>query len=522
MRRSVAWLVVRRYLFLAFIGLPVVVVFRPLDLYGAVPIKRFLVLAAPIACAYSGAVLGYHRFASLLLRSRRRPMVGPGRNSRHTFVRLAAFLAVAVFLMVLVRAGANEYLVTIVSGMVAYVSILYSLDRLLFLGLFGLDVVAVCSLVRWFRRPKRRIWQAGLFVWLYFWCALVFFSAFKAGPTAAHCKGLGPHSVGVRVLLSREGLGSLAGQEEGLPYDVVAGADGRYLVASLKRTDFRPGALVKIDLEKGAVVGVLPVGDPSSGLMEFPEQLACDSDGHEVFALVYSPGRYRLLVVDGLGEEFRVARTIPLPGEPNGVFFNKKERTVFVSLTGKAPWSGVVIDAKGSDIHISKTLPRGGHSDANYDLIFDANFDVGFRSNLTGDKLLQIDPCGYNVVRSKYLLWPLVGLAMDETGGRIYAASPLTYSVFEIDRATLGLIGSIPVTGGLSHLALDPHLRELYVGYYGGRVEAVDLDSKKRLWTVEVGRMLRKIRYHEKMKSLFVSSGCGIFEIITSDVALGK
>jgi len=86
----------------------------------------------------------------------------------------------------------------------------------------------------------------------------------------------------------------------------------------------------------------------------------------------------------------------------------------------------------------------------------------------------------------------------------------------------LGLIGSIPVTGGLSHLALDPHLRELYVGYYGGRVEAVDLDSKKRLWTVEVGRMLRKIRYHEKMKSLFVSSGCGIFEIITSDVALGK
>ena len=518
--RSVAWLVVRRCLLLVFIGVPAVVVFRPLDLYGTLPIKRFLVLAVPVACAYSGAVLGYHRLASLLLHSRYRAAAYLLRATRHAYGKLALLLAAAVSLMVWAPRFTNEYLLTIPSQIVVYASILYALDRALFFGLFGLDLVLVCSLVRWFRAPKRRIWQAGLFVWLYFWCALVFFSAFKAGPAAAHCRGLGQRSAGVRVLLSREGLGSLVGQQESLPYDVVAGADGRYLVASLKRTDFRPGALVKIDLEKGVVVGLLPVGDPSSGLMEFPEQLACDPDSHEVFALVYSPGRYRLLVVDGLGEGFRVAATIPLPGEPNGVFFNKKERTVFVSLTGKAPWSGVVIDTKGSDIHISRSLPRRPASDADYDLVLSAALDAGFRSNMgPGDKLLEIDPRTYSVVRGTYLVWPLFGLAVDEQRGRLYAASPLTYSVFEIDCTTLGLIDSIPVTGGLSHLALDPHLRELYVGYYGGRVEAVDLDSKKGLWTVELGRMLRKIRYHEKTKRLFVCSGCGIFEIDPAKVS---
>lgn len=518
--RSTAWLVVRGYFLLVFLGVPVVVVFRPLDLYGAVPIKRFLVLAVPVACAYSGAVSIYRRLAAALARSRSRWIVGLDALFGRTFGKFALILAGAVSLMAWVPGFTNEYLLTIPSQIVVYASVLYSLDRVLFLGLFGLDLVLVCSLVRWFRTPRRRIRQAGLFIWIYFWCALVFFSAFKAGPPAAHCKGLERQSGGVRVLLSRESLGSLGGQEESLPYDVVAGADGKYLVASLKRTDFRPGALVKIDLEEGAVVGVLPVGEPGAGLMEFPEQLACDPDGSEVFALLYSPGRYRLVVVDGLGEEFRVAATIPLPGEPNGVFFNKKGGTVFVSLTAKSPWSGVVIDTKGPEVHISKTLPRRPDSDANYDLVMSPALDAGFRSNMgPGDKLLEIDPRTYDLVRSKYFLWPLFGLALDEQTGRLYAASPLTYSVFEIDCATLGLIDSIPVTGGLSHLALDPLRRELYVGYYGGTLEAVDLVSKKGLWTVELGRMLRKIRYHEGTKRLFVCSGCGVFEVVPAKVS---
>ncbi len=503
----------RLYGLVALIGAPLIPIFLFIYLYGYGPLITFLRVAFFFTLFLSLALSWWRHFTDARRVLRTWPPAYVRKAWKRIYVKIFALFACVALVAKLSPHFLNDYLLHIPAHLIVYVAILYSLDRPLFLLLLVLDALLIFFLARVLRFPKRTLFRVGLFVWVYFCFAQIFFVAFKYGPTPTSCSKI-VLQPGLRVLLSRSQIQALEGQEKSLPYDTVVSNDGRYLIASLKRIDFKPGALVKIDVERATVVGLLAVGDGQPGRMEFPEQLAIDPEQDELYALVYSPGHYRVLVVSGYGESLHKEGSIPLPGEPTYVFANLRDKNIFVPLTDKAGYKGVVIDTTSRQI--VKKLPRETHSDANGQLVTTGEYEKVYQASFgPGDKLFEIDPSTYQTIRSKYLVWPLVSLVFDDKEQKLYAASPLTYSVFEIDPRTLERIASLSVRGGLSHVQLDQERRVLFVGSYAGTVQALDLTTKKSLWEFKAGRMLRNIRYDQQSRRLFVCSGCGIFEIDT-------
>ncbi len=280
--RSLLKSFLRLYGLVALIGAPLIPIFLPIDLYGYGPLITFLRVAFFFTLFLSPVLSWWRHFTdarSILLIW---PAAYVRKAWKRTYVKIFALFACVALVAKLSPHFLNDYLLHIPAHLIVYVAILYSLDRPLFLLLLVLDALLIFFLARVLRFPKRTLFRVGLFVWVYFCFAQIFFVAFKYGPTPTSWSKI-VLQPGLRILLSRSQIQALEGQEKSLPYDTVVSNAGRYLIASLKRIDFKPGALVKIDVERATVAGLLTVGDGQPGRMEFPEQLAIDPEQDQVY-----------------------------------------------------------------------------------------------------------------------------------------------------------------------------------------------------------------------------------------------
>jgi len=493
----------------SFLGVPVIIMMYPTDIYGVGLICEFLGWSFGILFLISLAVRLWT--TSSFNAAGTVGSLPPAIHSKASYVfrklgkSLWSKIGLAVLIIILIP--------QVIFGpfLFVYVSILYSLDRFLFFVFFLLAVLAVSFSVRFFNFPKTTFWRLGLLVWLYLCLSLVFFTVFKWGPRPGSCEKYYDQR-GVRAVLTREQLRMIEGQERSLPYDSVMSGDGRHLIVSLKRTDAEPGALVKVDIQRREVVSILMTGNRESKRNEFPERLAISQQRKEVYALVYSRDHHSVLVADYSDDGLRIKEVIPLPGEPRNVFVDLRNHNLILMLTDKPPYRIVLYDME--TLQPIRKLSRSPHSDADQFMAFSNDHKWIYLASMgLTHKLFEIDTDTYETVRRKYFFWPFLGIALDEPGGMIYCSSPLTYEVYKIDRAAFELVEKIPVAGGLSDLDIDPELRQLYNGYYGGTLEITDLDSGELMGSIKLGHLLRNIYYDRRAKRLFACSGCGVFEI---------
>lgn len=498
----------RLYLWLLFAGIPVVVALLPVDLWGYGTVGKYAVLAAlatePILLARRAIGRARTRLAAA------------GQPWMRWAAKLGAFLLIVAFLAF---GGLKIAAVSTVSVAV-YTAIVWALSRplwaIVIAASIGLTAVSV-ALTRW---PNTKSGRAMLAVWLTMWFSSAHFLIFKLGPKPARCREiLATLPAGVTPLLTRDQIGGIAGQEESLPYDAVLSSDGNTLIASLKRTDARPGALIRIDIPSRTVSAVLPVSQTTSEHNAFPEQLAIDPLRQRVFSAIYDPDHYRLLAVDYSGPALRIEATIPLSGEPRTVFVDRRGGKLIVLMVAEAPERALVLDL--ATLQPLASLRHGDDNGAPQYVTSSSALPMIYATNISpSQKLQEIDTRTLSVTRTANLPWPLIGLALDEPHDRLYASSPMTYGAYVFDRKSMRRVGHIDLSGGLGDIEVDPARQLLFSGWYGGVVDAIDLPSGVRRGGVSLGRMLRNIVYDAPRARLYACSGCGIWVIDAA--AFGK
>ncbi len=145
--------------------------------------------------------------------------------------------------------------------------------------------------------------------------------------------------------------------------------------------------------------------------------------------------------------------------------------------------------------------------------VYDFAFDPKRRKFLVTDYLTTnatvVDPDAMKVVRKIRVGWVSTGVKYFDD--KFYVALPLVSQVVEVDADTYEVTRKLDVGYGVRDIEIDKNRRILFSGnYLSGSVDAVDLNTGKRLKRAKAGGLIRGVEYHAKTDRLYIASGCGV------------
>jgi hypothetical protein len=473
-------------------------VLLPHDLYGLSPLAEALAGAALVAVAQLAAGL----------------LAWPARARAWAAQRPARSWTVATLVVVAIvvhRAGSPNSLggnvMLIATAPVVYSLIVFTLSPAALLVVQGTACLGTWIAHRRGGLPILGLRLPLLYLGLSLCLSLVYFGAFKVGPSSRQCREIEedlPHP----PVLGLERIRGIPGLEQGLPYDAVPSSDGTSLVVALKRTDGQPGGLVKIDA-RGDVVGLETTPAQAPGDNSFPERIAVSRELRRIYALVYGPGRFRLFAFhDGPGT-LRLEREIPLPGEPISLYVDESRQELWIGFAAEVEAGAIVYALPG----LEPVASTGNLGSTQHMAALDSRQQLLIATMSKDYKVAVLDRERKQRVQGWPYRFPLYGITLPFGDPFAVASSPLTRSLVLFDLDTGQVRDSIPVSGGLAELDRDPERPLVFVGDYAGTVDVVDVEAKTRLATYHLGHMLRGVYFDPTRRLLYAWSGCGVFAI---------
>jgi DNA-binding beta-propeller fold protein YncE len=203
-----------------------------------------------------------------------------------------------------------------------------------------------------------------------------------------------------------------------------------------------------------------------------------------------------------------------VPGfkEPQGIAFLPDAHAVAIA---NGEGAGVdMIDA--ADFHALRTIALGADSDnVRYDAAANRIY-VGYASGA----LAAIDPSDGRVAGRVHLSGHPESFQLESSGARIYVNVPSAGHIAVVDRQTMRVVATWPVTAATANypMALDEKGKRLFIGCRRPAVVLVyDLTSGKQVASFPIVGDTDDLFFDAERKRLYVTGGEGFVDVFTTD-----
>jgi hypothetical protein len=394
-----------------------------------------------------------------------------------------------------------------------FLAVAYGVSRGWVLGLLAVSAAALVA------TPLRVRWV----VFGTFYGAFSIVAVFKTGPSPARCAEVA-ETGGATLVFPRFG-----GDREGAalePYDVLPVPGSARVLVSFKRYREAGGHLALIDVTRGIETSRIRPGDEhGGGLASWPERIEWDERGG-AWVQILASGEYAMWRVRPEGETLLVDRKLPLKWEPGNPGIDVPRSRLVLTYVPNREASNPLLEAfdlMAATSVVSDPPDRLGlFAMADYVAVDPGSgrYYAPAFFDLLRFAVIAIDGDDGRTLRRRETFHPSIGVAAD--GERVYLTNATASTLDVLDAEDLTLLQRVPAGAFPRDLVFDRERDRLHVAGYGdGEVRTYDVseDPVRSLGSVHVGPLLRGLGLDPVTGRVFGASGCGVFEIPTSEDA---
>lgn len=300
------------------------------------------------------------------------------------------------------------------------------------------------------------------------------------------------------------------------------------LIFTLRRWNRGPGRKASVDDTPVDAVGTLSLSDPvlrtdrlirvgDAGGGASPGRMAVNASRREAYVVFHGDeGRHGVMIVRYASGP-TVRDVIPLNFEPVDVLFDETRLIV-------AGRDGVVVtfDLESGRPQRLRNLGDIGFPGYLSRLVHAGDRPQYFASVLSR-RFLSLDERSFNTIKVARVGVPTEGVAYDATTSRIYAAAPLTRELLVLDGSSLRMMTRISTRAVIREVIVDEARRiAVATAWSDGQLVVVDLDVSRVVARLTVGRPALDLYFDAGTGRLFVTSSCGLFEVMVDDLLASR
>ena len=218
-----------------------------------------------------------------------------------------------------------------------------------------------------------------------------------------------------------------------------------------------------------------------------------------------------MLVLDG--KEGKVKKRIPTNPRPWNLLVDYEENRLILLNEWEVSSKSSSIEVFDLD-RLEKVGEKSYEKICAYAMVKSRNDGRLFISSWFPGTLLSLDGNDFSIFKKRTMSLCVFGLALDEAAGSLYVAIPVMAKIAVLDMDTLKTKYWISTEFSCRNLVMDDERNLLYAGgWINGTLDIIDLEARRSIKKLYLGRRLRGISQSADRRILFAVSQSGVFRI---------